>query len=128
MQSVGKIPQKSNSVPNSITITMSKVLPIKLKSNSNGGVNIVGWAFYCPGCGFSHSFNVVARTGVKSVWTFNGNPDNPTFSPSLICTYPWKGKPDQTCHLFVKEGRIQYRNDCTHELAGKTIEMEDEDC
>ena len=30
-----------------------------------------------------------------------------------------------TCHSFVTDGKIQYLNDCTHEYAGQTIELED---
>jgi hypothetical protein len=26
------------------------------------------------------------------------------------------------CHVFVKAGEIQYLSDCTHELAGKTVQ------
>jgi len=41
----------------------------------------------------------------------------------------WKAKPwEQTkvhkvCHSFVTDGNIQYLGDCTHELAGQTIEL-----
>jgi hypothetical protein len=28
------------------------------------------------------------------------------------------------CHIFVRDGKIQFLNDCTHELAGKTVPME----
>jgi hypothetical protein len=29
------------------------------------------------------------------------------------------------CHLFITDGKIEYLADCTHELAGKTVEMEE---
>jgi len=29
------------------------------------------------------------------------------------------------CYLFVKDGKLEFLNDCTHALAGKTIEMLD---
>jgi hypothetical protein len=28
------------------------------------------------------------------------------------------------CHTFVKNGQIEFLSDCTHELAGKTVNME----
>ena len=31
----------------------------------------------------------------------------------------------QVCHSFIKDGNIQYLNDCTHKLAGQTIEIPD---
>lgn len=29
------------------------------------------------------------------------------------------------CHLFIKEGKIEYLSDCTHSLAGTTIDLPD---
>ena len=29
------------------------------------------------------------------------------------------------CHSFVTDGRIQYLDDCTHELRGQTIDLPD---
>lgn len=28
------------------------------------------------------------------------------------------------CHSFVRNGKIEFLSDCTHELAGKTVELE----
>jgi hypothetical protein len=78
------------------------------------------YAFHCPPCGFLHSFD--AR------WTFNGDFDRPTFSPSLLNTTPNKPAPPgvvERCHLHVRDGKIQYCGDCSHEMSGQTIEMED---
>lgn len=95
-------------------------------------------AFWCPGC---EEFHAVVVPG----WTFNGNYDRPTFSPSILITSghfarDWKG-PDcwctfrlkhpgltsfecSCCHSWVKDGQIQFLNDCTHKLAGKTVPLE----
>lgn len=96
--------------------------------------------FYCQGCACHHA--------VTDSWTFNGDYDNPTFSPSVlvrgteITENGWKeydewsktkimppsGKFDTrstVCHSFVTDGKIQYLSDCTHELAGQTVEIED---
>lgn len=80
------------------------------------------WGFHCPGCGYEHTY----RVGVEAVvgrpcWSFNGNLESPTFTPSLLCN---PGMPDIQCHLFVTDGQIVYQSDCWHSLAGKTVDME----
>lgn len=85
-----------------------------------------GYSFYCPGCKFSHVFTTKKLEIHDPEWYFNGDVNNPTFNPSLLLNST-RG-PEQkklTCHLFVANGQIQYLNDCTHDLAGQTIEMED---
>ncbi|WP_164828247.1 hypothetical protein [Sinorhizobium medicae] len=59
---------------------------------------------------------------------YNGNPDVPTFTPSVLVTNngPDAGKdgpPPAICHSFVTDGRIQFLADCTHALAGQTVDM-----
>lgn len=57
-------------------------------------------------------------------WTYNGDPEKPTFSPSIL--ERWNdpaGKPECN-HFFVTDGAIQYLDDCTHEFAGKTVELQ----
>ena len=87
---------------------------------------------------------------VDSGWTFNGDYDKPTFSPSILvrsghyaedsaaakqghcwCNFNqrYPDLPPSTfrcirCHSFVKSGQIEFLGDCTHELAGKTIPLE----
>lgn len=78
--------------------------------------------------------------------------DSPTFSPSLLVRsmrYPeldpdtkdykrgpdgqyllgidgrLDGVKDTVCHSFVTDGKIQFLGDCTHELANKTVPLED---
>jgi len=75
-------------------------------------------AWYCPGCGYTHSFWDDGR------WTFDGNFDAPTFSPSLMLDPIENGWPKR-CHTFVKAGRIQFLDDCSHELKGQTVDMVD---
>lgn len=100
------------------------------------------WLFWCPGCQCAHSYDLIR-------WQFNGDLEKPTFTPSLLvrsghyipdhkgdcwCTYNEKAKAEgrepadfscSLCHLFVEKGQIQYLNDCTHELRGKTVPMEE---
>lgn len=97
--------------------------------------------FWCPGCKMHHSITY----GING-WTWNNDVLKPTFSPSILvrgghydtshklgdscwCTY-YKEHPEQeakfkcmVCHSFIKDGKIQFLNDCTHELAGQTVGM-----
>jgi hypothetical protein len=99
------------------------------------------YMFYCEGCKENHMFD---ERG-----TFNGDIIKPTFTPSLLmrsghyvpehdgdscwCTYN-AAHPDnpapfkcRVCHSFVTDGKIQYLSDCTHELAGQTIDLKSTD-
>ena len=93
--------------------------------------------FWCPGCDSAH---VVAHgAGAGARWAWNGNAERPTFSPSIKVTYRhWvppaiPGQPapasqtrvDDICHSFVTDGRIQFLGDCTHALAGQTVDIPD---
>ncbi|RVG15059.1 ammonia monooxygenase [Sinorhizobium meliloti] len=80
--------------------------------------------FWCPGCDGAH--HVGAGPGPR--WGYNGNPDAPTFTPSVLVTYdgPDAGKdgaPPAICHSFVTDGSIQFLWDCTHALAGQTVDI-----
>jgi len=99
-------------------------------------------AFHCPGCQEEHRLNIA---GDRKVWEWNGSMDAPTFSPSVLirvghyipgqigkrCWCTWNAEhPDDpapfkcgACHSFVKDGKIQFLSDSTHELAGTTAEL-----
>lgn len=94
--------------------------------------------FSCPGCNEDHC--VVVGGDAPTVWTYNWNPDAPTFMPSVLVTASQKlteeewrfidngGKIEpirSVCHSFVADGRIQFLSDCTHELAGQTVDLPD---
>lgn len=85
--------------------------------------------FRCPGCRTDHL--IITKATHQSIWEWNGSLDSPTFSPSIKVggvleafdkNSPDYGKP-YCCHFFVKDGRIQFLPDCTHAMAGQTIEM-----
>ena len=78
----------------------------------------VRWFFQCPGCGESHCFWTKGNVN----WSFNGDVDKPTVSPSILVTYDGADK-KTVCHSFIKDGNIQFLFDCTHKLAGKTVEL-----
>lgn len=69
------------------------------------------WAFTCPGCGCAHYFDVGPGR-----WTWNQSVEAPTVSPSIKTLIPGR-----VCHLFVKEGELQFLGDSHHELAGQTV-------
>lgn len=75
----------------------------------------VYYIFMCPGCNSPHTFN--------DTWQFNGDIEKPTVSPSLLVTYPPDSALKDRCHSFIKDGMIQFLNDCTHELKGQTVEL-----
>lgn len=115
----------------------------RAESPAGGGTTYV---FFCPGCKDHHQV-WVGQPGRPS-WEFNGDMGRPTFSPSLLittgcktsrhkpgdncwCTYNAEN-PDQPapfkcerCHSFVRDGRIQFLTDCTHALAGQTVDLPD---
>lgn len=76
--------------------------------------------FHCPGCKHSHAFTVGDGDGPR--WSFNGDLANPTFEPSLLCNRDY---PATRCHCFVRNGQIQFLDDCFHELKGMTIDLPD---
>ena len=103
-----------------------------------------GLSFWCPGCAEMHTISVAPGR-----WTWNGDKDRPTFSPSVLVTcghYMPEHKPGDRCwctfdaeqiakgeepgpfkcfrcHSFVRDGQIQFLGDSTHELAGKTVPL-----
>lgn len=42
---------------------------------------------WCPGCDLLHPFSIVGEDGShgENVWTWDGNLEQPTFEPSLLC-------------------------------------------
>jgi len=95
-----------------------KCLPVTNKEES-----IIGYIIECPGCDCSHLF-YTNLSNPKCNWKFNGDIEKPTFSPSLLI-YPHPAQP--RCHSFVKDGKIQYLNDCDHNLKGKTVDLPEMD-
>lgn len=97
-----------------------------------------GYAISCPGCGEDHY--------IGPSWGFNGDFERPTFSPSLLvrcghyadpnhpcwCTHNAErvsnGQEESgfkcfRCHSFITDGKISFLSDCTHDLAGKEVDL-----
>lgn len=106
----------------------------------------------CPGCGVCVlptdwtplGYARAPALDAKAQWHFNGDLDRPTFSPSIAvrsghyagqdkascwCTYNAANPTEapvfacMVCHSFVQDGRIQFLGDCTHALAGQTVDL-----
>jgi hypothetical protein len=80
---------------------------LKLKGYRDGERR--GWHFWCLGCDGPHGFN--------DTWQKSGPDDAPTVSPSLLTRDHAGG----VCHLFIRNGQLEFLDDCTHPLAGKTV-------
>ena len=85
--------------------------------------------FWCPGCDGAHAPSIA---GNGPHWSFNGDMDKPTFSPSILSTwdqYQGEAMPPikHVCHSFVNDGKIQFLADCTHRLANQTVDLKDFD-
>lgn len=73
---------------------------------------IVGYAIFCPACKCAHVLD--------NRWTFNGNMEKPTFRDSIaINTVGY------VCHSYVTDGMIQFLADCTHDLKGQTVPLQE---
>jgi len=105
------------------------------KMASNGTALSRRIHYWCPGCDDVHAITVDAPNS----WTWNGDLERPTFSPSVLVhphqtlidsnlqgkalTAPENVITTPLCHSFVTDGRIQFLGDCTHELAGQTVDL-----
>jgi len=94
------------------------------------------YIFFCPGCRCGHWFKT---TLPEPQWTFNGDIDKPTVKASILVKsgkYPEEpfkldkdgkviGYEKTVCHSLITDGMIQFLGDCTHELKGQTVPLED---
>jgi hypothetical protein len=72
------------------------------------------YLMYCPGCETLHSFG--------EGWGFNKDfTDKPDVQGSLL-TGPTPTKP-ASCHLFIRDGKIEFLSDSTHSLSGTTVDL-----
>lgn len=96
---------------------MAKISPV-LRSMEGG------FGHWCPGCKTMHYIAVDRPLSNGARWSFDGNIEHPTFSPSVRIRIPdWNGKPESCCHYFLRGGKLQFCADSTHELAGKTVPL-----
>lgn len=53
-------------------------------------------------------------------WSWNGDTERPTLRPSILSRCP---PICECCHTWVNDGKVQFLDDCTHELAGQTLDL-----
>lgn len=97
-----------------------------LRHVDDHGVKYDCLMFACPGCAEMHNNDGIHMLPVNTTdhspsWTFDGNLDKPTLSPSILTG---KGGP-QICHSFLVGGEFQFLGDSTHQFAGQTVPMPD---
>lgn len=92
---------------------------MKLMEVVDGQGRRLGWMIFCPACDNGHFFD--------GRWSFNGDVERPTFSPSMLSN----GRAEvinpavPRCHSFVTDGKIRFLDDCSHALAGQTVDLPD---
>lgn len=74
-------------------------------------------SFKCPGCGRWHVVNHAGNVR----WNFNGDVDNPTIFPNIVCKT--LGSQEVSCHCIVENGKIRFLPDSKHALAGMVIDL-----
>jgi hypothetical protein len=78
-------------------------------------------AFFCPGCRQIHQVRV---RGPEPRWGWNESLAAPTFTPSVKIWWTYGREHLQhVCHSFVRDGRIEFLGDCTHDLKGQTVDI-----
>ncbi len=89
----------------------AKIIEVTLENGTHHG-----WMAWCPGCDSPHVYD--------ERWSFNGDHDAPTFKPSYLATGTYGENHEQRrCHTYLTDGKLQFLADCSHELAGTTVDL-----
>lgn len=56
-------------------------------------------------------------------WTWNGSTEAPDLKPSVLSRMGRDG--GVVCHSWINDGKVQFLGDCTHDLAGQTLDLLD---
>lgn len=73
-------------------------------------------AHWCPGCESMH-----VLPWKRGGWTFDGNVDCPTFTPSF--RHRLDASDTKVCHYHLTAGVLHFCGDSTHALAGKSVPL-----
>jgi hypothetical protein len=84
----------------------------------------IGYSWYCPGCKTHHEVSTDKPDEYGYIWIFSGTVECPTIRASLLVN-PNNEPGRPRCHCYITEGKIEFFQDSTHELAGQIIEMKD---
>lgn len=103
--------------------------------------------FRCVGCKRYHEVTVEGQHQIGPVWGWNGSVEAVTLSPSILVKWhvplnldnpeflqkdfeerkrqraTENPRVERICHSFVRDGNIQYLNDCWHQYKGQTVEL-----
>ena len=103
--------------------TLTKLSPMLHLREHEGRRTYLVW---CPACQCCHPFDCWPGAGRPDGpgWTFDGNVELPTFSPSLRIFYARDGNMITTCHFVIERGVIKYCGDYQSEFAGRQVQME----
>ena len=84
-----------------------------------------GLAYWCQGCESAHI--VWTKRPTRPCWTWDGNKEKPTFTPSVLVTMTSDDPeiPSERCHTFIRAGMVEFLTDCTHKYAGQTLPLPD---
>ena len=76
-----------------------------------------GFSHWCPGCESMHGFAVSEPFSNGARWSFDGNLDKPTFTPSMNIGDNW-------CHYHLTKGMLIFTaGNKGHGLSGRTIPL-----
>lgn len=106
---------------------------MKVKIRDNGFIS-----FRCP-AGHDHWVDIKSEQYPEHRWTFNGDLNRPTLSPSVMERSGWFvdievhnkteseysrfGSSSYKCHFILTDGIMNFQSDCSHGLANKNIEL-----
>ena len=93
----------------------------RASSDAHGGVWLIFW---CPGCQMPHGSCIERPENEpdRPVWTFNGDWDQPTISPSLLVHVDGRSG-TKKCHSFLELGWMRFLADCWHDLKNQTVDV-----
>lgn len=91
-----------------------------------------GFGHWCPACNSGHEIDTEEPNTSGAMWIFDGNRESPSFTPSINLQINPPGhqhyQPNvksTRCHYFIRAGKIIYCGDCTHAMAGQTVDLPD---
>lgn len=70
---------------------------------------------WCPGCEEMHT--------LPDGWSFDGNLETPTFTPSFLHSGYSSHHQPRICHYILTNGILNFCTDSTHTLAGKSVAL-----
>lgn len=98
-----------------------------LRTIRDGDTSYPALMVWCPGCEYPDEDGrmvgglhmlPVAPPG-KPHWTFDGNLERPTLSPSILTRI---NRPEpMRCHSYLRAGVWEFLADCTHQYAGQRV-------